>query len=52
MKKFEEKTLENLETIQAGIGGVQNDWKISARVGKDEWNCWEVKVDFDVKVSK
>jgi hypothetical protein len=49
MKKFEEKAIIDMGVIQAGA--VQNDWKVTAHVGKDDWNCWEVKVDFAKKVS-
>lgn len=51
MKNFKEKAIIDLGAIQAGAGEVQNDWKISGHVGKDDWNCWEVKVDFEKKIS-
>lgn len=51
MKKFKEKAIVGLAAIQGGVGEVQNDWKITGRVGRDDWNCWEVKVDFKKKIS-
>jgi len=51
MKNFKEKEVKDLSIIQAGIGEVQNEWKITAHVGKDDWDCWEVKVDFEKKIA-
>jgi hypothetical protein len=51
MKNFKEKEIKDLSLVNGGIGGAAQEWKITAHVGKDDWNCWEVRVDFDKKIS-
>ncbi|MBP6089638.1 MAG: hypothetical protein KA521_00165 [Crocinitomicaceae bacterium] len=47
MKNFEEKAIQDLSSLQAGEDG---QWRITAHVGKDDWGCWEVRVDFEKKI--
>jgi hypothetical protein len=49
MKNFKENEIEDLNAVVGGIGGPANDWKITAGAVKDEWNCWHVEVDVEVK---
>jgi hypothetical protein len=52
MKNFEEKEVKDLSVILGGIGEPVPTYKITAHVGKDDWNCFEVKVDFDIVYKK
>jgi|APGre2960657505_1045072.scaffolds.fasta_scaffold502506_1 hypothetical protein len=47
MKNFQEKEVKDLREVIGGVGEVLNNWKITGHVGKDDWNCVEVKVDFE-----
>jgi hypothetical protein len=47
MKNFEEKAIKDLSKV---VGGEEGDTtiRLTGDIGKDEWNCTQIKVDIEI----